>query len=144
MPCCDQLGSAQFVCMAQRQGNELTGLTHADLQSRNIIFMLLEPNCSTITACLPCYGPLFRGGRSQVSLVRSVRSLFSLHSRRSRSTISVVGTQHSPPDSQIELKGHEGQSTIVAEHSSRVSDVEAGHAPMGAINKKSEVYVVRG
>lgn len=45
--------------------------------------MILEPNCSIIAACLPCYGPLFVGGRAPESLIRSVRSVFSLRSQGS-------------------------------------------------------------
>jgi len=54
-------------------------------ESKQFIFMLLEPNCSIIAACLPCYGTLFarQGGRSPESLVRSVRSVLSLRSRSS-------------------------------------------------------------
>ncbi|KAK4234570.1 hypothetical protein C8A03DRAFT_37651 [Achaetomium macrosporum] len=52
-------------------------------QSRQYIFMVLEPNCSILAACLPTYGPLVSGGRAPESLVRSVRSVFSLRSIRS-------------------------------------------------------------
>ncbi|CBF83087.1 hypothetical protein AN3257.2 [Aspergillus nidulans FGSC A4] len=50
-------------------------------QSRQFIFMILEPNCSIIAACLPCYGPLLARGRAPESLIRSVRSVFTLRSR---------------------------------------------------------------
>jgi hypothetical protein len=43
--------------------------------------MIIEPNCSIIAACLPTYGPLFRGGRTAESMIRSVRSVLSLRSR---------------------------------------------------------------
>ncbi|KAI1761978.1 hypothetical protein GGR53DRAFT_503358 [Hypoxylon sp. FL1150] len=55
-------------------------------QSVQFIFMILEPNCSIIAACLPCYGPLVAGGRAPESIIRSVRSVFSLRSLRSRRT----------------------------------------------------------
>ncbi|KAI0896220.1 hypothetical protein F4806DRAFT_496338 [Annulohypoxylon nitens] len=54
------------------------------LQSKQYIFLILEPNCSIIAACLPCYGPLFAGGRAPESLVRSVRSILSLRSLGSK------------------------------------------------------------
>ncbi|OTA64068.1 hypothetical protein K449DRAFT_368016 [Hypoxylon sp. EC38] len=58
-----------------------------------IIFVIIEPNCSIIAACLPCYGYLFsRGGRVD-SLVQSARSVFSLRSLRSTTQRSQGGTQ---------------------------------------------------
>jgi hypothetical protein len=44
------------------------------------LWSLIEPCSSTICICLPCMGPLFRGGRSPSSLVNSVRSVFSIKS----------------------------------------------------------------
>ena len=85
-------------------------LTLLDVQSKQFIFMIIEPNCSIIAACLPCYGPLFAKGRSPVSLVRSVRSVFSLRSRtssvnRSQSRFAEAAPRDgSSIDSQIELK----------------------------------------
>ncbi|KAF2478182.1 uncharacterized protein BDR25DRAFT_338822 [Lindgomyces ingoldianus] len=52
-------------------------------QAKQFCFMILEPNCSIIAACLPCYGPLFAHGRGMESILRSVRSVFSLRSRSS-------------------------------------------------------------
>lgn len=75
--------------------------------------MVLEPNCSIIAACLPCYGPLFAGGRAPESMVRSVRSIFSLRSRGSsgnskkssskRATSKDTNGDRSGNDSLIEL-----------------------------------------
>ncbi|PYI10679.1 hypothetical protein BO78DRAFT_414316 [Aspergillus sclerotiicarbonarius CBS 121057] len=53
------------------------------LQSKMIIFMLLEPNCSIMAACLPCFGTFFVGGRSLGSMIRSFRSVFSVRSQNS-------------------------------------------------------------
>jgi hypothetical protein len=47
------------------------------------IFMMIEPNCSIIAACLPCFGHLFAGMRTPESIVRSVRSVRSILSLRS-------------------------------------------------------------
>ena len=72
--------------------------------------MIIEPNCSIIAACLPCYGPLLPRGRSPGSLVRSVISVFSLHSRNSSGnrsqpkTIDPVPRNRSSTDSHINLK----------------------------------------
>ncbi|KAH9884986.1 hypothetical protein F4778DRAFT_517129 [Xylariomycetidae sp. FL2044] len=57
--------------------------SHIYLQDQIYIFKIIEPNCSIIAACLPCYGPLFKGGRAAESLIRSVRSIVSLASGRS-------------------------------------------------------------
>ncbi|KAI1465432.1 uncharacterized protein F4812DRAFT_123161 [Daldinia caldariorum] len=56
------------------------------IQSKQFVFLILEPHCSIIAGCLPCYGSLLAslGGRSPESLVRSVRSIVSLRSWGSR------------------------------------------------------------
>ncbi|KAI1373813.1 hypothetical protein F4677DRAFT_428336 [Hypoxylon crocopeplum] len=81
------------------------------LQSKQYIFLILEPNCSIIAACLPCYGPLFVGGRAPESLVRSVRSILSLGSLGSKGSNGSRNASNSNPergvpqtDSQIELR----------------------------------------
>lgn len=43
--------------------------------------MILEPHCSIIAACLPCFGPLMRGGVAPEWMIRSARSFMSLASR---------------------------------------------------------------
>ncbi|KAI0847852.1 hypothetical protein F5Y00DRAFT_263025 [Daldinia vernicosa] len=68
-------------------------------QSVQFVFMILEPNCSIIAACLPCYGPLVAGGRAPESIVRSVRSAFSLRSFRSRRSGSSSDKNHTALDS---------------------------------------------
>ncbi|KAF4628607.1 hypothetical protein G7Y89_g9542 [Cudoniella acicularis] len=59
------------------------GFSAVSLESKLFIFVLLEPNCSIIAGCLPCYGPLFTGGRGLDSIIRSIRSVLSLQSIRS-------------------------------------------------------------
>ncbi|KAI2784130.1 hypothetical protein F4815DRAFT_456939 [Daldinia loculata] len=56
------------------------------IQSKQFVFLVLEPHCSIIAGCLPCYGSLLArfGGRAPESLVRSVRSIISLGSWGSR------------------------------------------------------------
>ncbi|KAH6640282.1 hypothetical protein F5144DRAFT_559867 [Chaetomium tenue] len=81
-------------------------------QSRQYIFMVLEPNCSILAACLPTYGPLLSGGRAPESIVRSVRSVFSLRSARSNnaSAASLPRSRHkSAGESQVELHDLEGE-----------------------------------
>ncbi|GKZ25554.1 hypothetical protein AbraIFM66951_001326 [Aspergillus brasiliensis] len=88
------------------------------LQSRMIIFMLIEPNCSIVAACLPCYGALFMGTTSLSSIVQSFRTVFTVGSQGS--TYSKSGTRnrkglklvtdsanqfHGSSDSQVELTG---------------------------------------
>jgi hypothetical protein len=88
-----------------------------DSQAKQFIFLIIEPNCSIIAACLPTYGPLFSswGGRAPESIVRSVRSILSLGSRHSSPKNSIGNTQHAKrlpdtndgslkSDSQIELR----------------------------------------
>lgn len=107
-------------------------LTPADLQSKQVIFVILEPNCSIIAGCLPCYGPLFAGGRSPASLVRSVRSMFSLHSRnsftnRSQSKFTDVAPRNgSSIDSQIELKQATRDWSTAQNQGHSISNVESG------------------
>jgi hypothetical protein len=57
-----------------------TSKQSSDLEAKVYIFAVIEPNCSIIAACLPCYGPLLKGGRGAESLVASVRSAISLFS----------------------------------------------------------------
>lgn len=79
-------------------------------QAKQFVFMILEPNCSIIAACLPCYGPLVAGGRRPESLIRSFRSVFSLHSSKASSVRSEIkigrngsSIVKSYNDSQVEL-----------------------------------------
>ncbi|KUI71215.1 hypothetical protein VM1G_07108 [Cytospora mali] len=86
------------------------------LQSKQFIFMIIEPNCSIIAACLPCYGTLLSalGGRAPESMLRSVRSIFSLRSRNTDNSNKGALGGNSPgatlgikSDSQIELQTHQ-------------------------------------
>ncbi|RAH53660.1 hypothetical protein BO85DRAFT_150013 [Aspergillus piperis CBS 112811] len=53
------------------------------LQSKMIILVLIEPNCSIIAACLPCYGALFVGATSLKSIIHSFRTVFTVGSQSS-------------------------------------------------------------
>ncbi|KAL2020336.1 hypothetical protein VTK56DRAFT_8564 [Thermocarpiscus australiensis] len=64
---------------------------HVANQSKQYIFMVLEPNCSILAACLPTYGPLVAGGRAPESILRSVRSVFSLRSAGGSASRSRTG-----------------------------------------------------
>lgn len=64
-------------------GSDGAGYSMVFTLSKLIIFLILEPNCSVIAGCLPCYAPLFAGGRAPESIVRSVWSVVSLQSIRS-------------------------------------------------------------
>lgn len=83
------------------------------VQSKQFIFLILEPNCSIIAACLPCYGPLLKAGRGPESLIRSVRSMFSLQSRTNSKNSSPIASNvrnmnsASIAESQVELRSHE-------------------------------------
>lgn len=66
------------------------------------LWSLIEPCSSTICICLPCLGPLFRGGHSPSSLVNSVRAIFSLRSDSS-SQDHVNGDQPSNTQDRVKL-----------------------------------------
>ncbi|KAK9772826.1 putative Integral membrane protein [Seiridium cardinale] len=61
-------------------------------QSKQYIFLVIEPNCSILAASLPTYGPLFTGGRAPESFIRSLRSVFSIRSFRSSGSGSRGGS----------------------------------------------------
>lgn len=92
--------------------SQSSGFSAIYLQSTQFVFVILEPQCSIIAGCLPCYGPLFAGGRAPESLIRSVRSVFSLASRGStdnstthrsgKADVTVEGRSSS--ESHIELR----------------------------------------
>lgn len=121
--------------------------------------MILELNCSIIAACLPCYGPLFKGGRKPESLIRSVRSVFSLRSRNSSKysqTRDTTVTLHSTPasESQIELNTasrewsrvqnhNDGRVLVSAAHPSQQADEEMGPYRGKGISVTKGVEVVR-
>ncbi|RAK90787.1 hypothetical protein BO79DRAFT_252970 [Aspergillus costaricaensis CBS 115574] len=88
------------------------------LQSKMIIFMLIEPNCSIIAACLPCYGALFVGATSLKSIIHSFRTVFTVGSQSStysnsstrnknglRFAIDSASKFQAFSDSQVELTG---------------------------------------
>ncbi|KAI0377087.1 hypothetical protein F5Y04DRAFT_285217 [Hypomontagnella monticulosa] len=78
-----------------------------------IMFVIIEPNCSIVAACLPCYGPIFFGGRGNVArMLQSARSLFSLRSTKSTSQMARGSRQEGQPsepvpDSRFELDEHD-------------------------------------
>jgi len=131
-----------------------TGYSQVFIQWKNFIFMVLEPNCSIIAACLPCYGSLFKGTFKLENLVRPFRSVFSLASFRSQGS-SARGTGYdkfgetesqrrgapSETTSQIELtNGQKGEAFANAERISQASDEGTG---MAGINVTKGVEVVR-
>lgn len=70
------------------------------------LWSLIEPCSSTICVCLPCLGPLFRGGHGPSSLVNSVRAIFSLRSDAS-SQCQVNGDQPSNAQDSVKLQAIE-------------------------------------
>ncbi|KAL4736673.1 hypothetical protein BDV11DRAFT_207414 [Aspergillus similis] len=85
-------------------------------QSRQFIFMILEPNCSIIAACLPCYGPLVARGRSPESLIRSVRSVFWLRSHDSSKWSSMASrTNNSTGTNKVYSPRDSGSAVELAE-----------------------------
>ncbi|OTB02474.1 hypothetical protein M426DRAFT_322575 [Hypoxylon sp. CI-4A] len=99
------------------------------IQSKQFIFLVLEPHCSIIAGCLPCYGPLLAklGGRAPESIIRSVRSIISLPSWRSRGSRESHGSRNrtgkAGDDSQLLNPGN------IAETSQNESQGELASKP---------------
>ncbi|KAI0101406.1 hypothetical protein GGR51DRAFT_575064 [Nemania sp. FL0031] len=80
------------------------------VQSKQFIFLILEPNCSIIAACLPCYGPLIKLGHGPETWLRSVLPIRKLPSNaNSQESFDVPGrgsrlTSDSQTESPIELR----------------------------------------
>ncbi|KAI1373129.1 hypothetical protein F4677DRAFT_430333 [Hypoxylon crocopeplum] len=141
------------------------------IQSKQFVFLVIEPHCSIIAGCLPCYGPLLAsiGGRAPESLVRSVRSIISLRSWGSRGSRGSRGSKsrtkkgdgfqtlgpkdgESQADSQLELSNHlqwpESSHDVQVMGGSRKSDSskpngheDTANLPMEAINVTKGVDV---
>lgn len=124
--------------------------------------MVLEPNCSIIAACLPCYGTLFAKGQSLGSIIKSARSMFSLRSQgsssRSRGGDSLTrgrGTKPTPEESgsesQVELtappdgwpRPSTGGRATVKTNKAHVYDVERAGAESPGIVVNTRLDVER-
>ncbi|KAI2472646.1 hypothetical protein F4781DRAFT_382479 [Annulohypoxylon bovei var. microspora] len=111
---CAVAAVVRTVLLDQSIGAVVSSRNQVASQSKQYIFMVLEPNCSILASCLPTYGPLVSGGRAPESIIRSVRSILSLgsnNSNRSRKN-SRVSVPNAPRDnnaaeSQIELQNFE-------------------------------------
>ncbi|KAI1418753.1 hypothetical protein F5Y12DRAFT_781319 [Xylaria sp. FL1777] len=110
---CVVAATTRLVLLDQSIQAVLESRGNVAVQSKQFIFLILEPNCSIIAACLPCYGPLLKTGRGPESLVRSVRSMFSLQSRSSskHSFSAASNAKHmnsaTAAESQVELRPQE-------------------------------------
>lgn len=115
-----------------------------DVQTKQFIFMMIEPNCSIIAACLPCYGPLFAKGRTPESIIRSVRTAFSLRSRQSstaqRDSRDATARDGCSTDSQVELSKATKGWPSSENHGTNVSRVETGRDPL-QVEHEDGIYV---
>lgn len=113
-------------------------------QHKQFIFMIIEAHCSIIAACLPCFGPLFTGGRAPESLVRSVRSVLSLASRSSlkKDTTRKNGSING---SNIELTpySNSGGKVVSVGRISNQIDEEMGIYPQQGISLTKVVDITR-
>ncbi|KAJ8133035.1 hypothetical protein O1611_g588 [Lasiodiplodia mahajangana] len=120
------------------------------VQSKQFIFLILEPNCSIIAACLPCYGPLIGAGRGPESLLRSVWPIFSLRSNPDpKNSLTVPrgegrrSASDSQSGSQVEL--HMDELSKMVQRDVRCvadnTDPEANPAPNFC---RSGIYVTNG
>jgi hypothetical protein len=80
----------------------------ADAEYLEIMFVIIEPNCSVIAGCVPCYGHLWSsGGRRLHSIVDSARSAFTLRSHssayRSQGDTTKETVHRAANDSQVGL-----------------------------------------
>jgi hypothetical protein len=124
-------------------------ISYVVVQWKNFVFMILEPNCSIIAACLPCYGPLFKSGKAIESILRSVRSVFSLRSQGSGGSgigynkFGHRGGLASEPqqaaESQIELQQNKDR---VFANAARVSHGSEDEMRIGEINVTRDVQIV--
>ncbi|ORY11851.1 hypothetical protein BCR34DRAFT_564780 [Clohesyomyces aquaticus] len=92
-------------------------------QAKQFCFMLLEPNCSIMAACLPCYGPLFAHGRGMESMLRSVRSVFSLRSRSSNQGSATSRNWSSGLPKSSDVDGSESQVELTKNPESTLTRV---------------------
>ncbi|KAI1411212.1 hypothetical protein F5Y13DRAFT_201420 [Hypoxylon sp. FL1857] len=126
----------------------LQGVVNANDQiyteSTQFIFMIIEPNASIIAGCLPCYGPLFSGGRAPESLVRSIRSTFSLESTRGSLSgntrdNSTGGKYHGNSDIELQDVASSSQNSDVSTSGDQGLQIRDD----GVINVTKAVEIVR-
>ncbi|KAB8263046.1 hypothetical protein BDV32DRAFT_146837 [Aspergillus pseudonomiae] len=82
---CCAAAIVRLVLLHASIAKEATDLSVVHIHSNQLVFMIIETNCSIIAACLPCYGALLRGGQSLASIVRS---FFAIHGRARSQTDS--------------------------------------------------------
>ncbi|KAF7905076.1 uncharacterized protein EAF01_005597 [Botrytis porri] len=118
-------------------------------QSKQYIFLVVEPNVSILAASLPTYGPLFTSGKGLESFFRSARSFFSLSGRGSggrshriyESSTSNDPNKNQFTESQVELHRIENWSKtgIQEAHVSHSSEVTSMPS-----NLQNGISVTRG
>lgn len=64
---CKQISGSICLPVPKNKTGRLIKSDAIDKQSNQYIFMLIEPNCSIIAACLPCYGPFLGRTRDRTS-----------------------------------------------------------------------------
>ncbi|KAE8160451.1 hypothetical protein BDV40DRAFT_290103 [Aspergillus tamarii] len=89
---CCAAAIVRLVLLHASIAKEATDLSVVHIHSKQLVFMIIETNCSIIAACLPCYGALLRGGQSLASIVRS---FLAIHGRASSPSDSSFASLHS-------------------------------------------------
>ncbi|KAE8381678.1 hypothetical protein BDV26DRAFT_289309 [Aspergillus bertholletiae] len=113
---CCAAAAVRLVLIHASISKEATDITIVHLHSKQLIFMIIEANCSIIAACLPCYGALLHERRSVASIMRSVfatrghtrsqtdSSFASLHSGKHYPSHGIRDL-YADTGSQVELTG---------------------------------------
>ncbi|OGM49785.1 hypothetical protein ABOM_001554 [Aspergillus bombycis] len=112
---CCAAAIVRLVLLHASIAKEATDLSVVHIHTNQLIFMIIETNCSIIAACLPCYGALLRGGQSLASIVRSLAIHGRADSQTDSSFTSLRSGKHYPihgirdlyaeTGSQVELTG---------------------------------------
>ena len=93
----------------------------------NVIWLIIEPCASIIAACLPVFGPFFKGGEAPGLIARSVRSVFSGSSQPSGSDSSgshQVTQRSTRPSSAVTIRNSRIRSLQFDKYSTHISVLE--------------------
>ncbi|KAI2615057.1 hypothetical protein GGR54DRAFT_642791 [Hypoxylon sp. NC1633] len=87
----------RIVILAHVMSKVLDAPMKLSLQAKQFVFLVLEPHCSIVAACLPCYGPLVASWRAPRPIVHSARSKDSVgdsNGSRDRGNINGLSGTH--------------------------------------------------
>ena len=112
------------------------GLTpFSDLGIENTIWSVAEVGMSTVAACLPTFGPLYKNVRSVGSLMKSFQSLFSLQSIFSKTR----GSGNAAINSHVEQESRGSRSGWLRLHSYGGHKTSTSYDPDVEMDRTREV-----